>query len=155
MTDTIKQFRLCCNWFNIGGVSLLATHGSMFFPTAHLFSQSCVLFTGSLLPHLSWIKKINKIKIKKFAGDYFSEIVFPDVLLPRRSGAVSAWLQHSIRWKNILSCLICCWILSARWQIFSAQSAVGVHANSVSHFCPETVVNKYLTLKQPPHKNIN
>lgn len=26
MTDIIKQFSLCCNWFNIGGISLLAAH---------------------------------------------------------------------------------------------------------------------------------
>ena len=72
------------------------------------------------------------------------------MLLPRRSGAVSAWLQHSIKWKTFWAVLYVAGYCLHGDRFFSAQFAVGVHANSVSHFCPETVVNKYLALKTAP-----
>lgn len=45
MTDIIKQFSLCCNWFNVGRISLLSAHMPAYFlQTAYILTPVVLLW---------------------------------------------------------------------------------------------------------------
>lgn len=88
MTDIIKQFSLCRNWFNIGGMSLLAAHMAAYFLQTRLHPPSSTASSAdSLPPHVS-PRQINRLEITSFHR-------------------ARAWLQLVIRRKNVLTCFVC------------------------------------------------
>lgn len=96
MTDIIKQFSQCCNWFNIGGLSLLSKH-----TPACVLQPTCILVPAGPLVSL---------------GKEIDWGFFRDRLPVIQGGSVSHGLEHHSSLFCVVLCLLCL-KLSALGQI--------------------------------------